>query len=69
MGWAGSARAYHQYHPISDPPVEHLDDLLRNGAIYATRWGHWPMAGWFAELERLGHVRRLGDGWVRHDAT
>lgn len=69
MGWAGSARAYHQYHPVSDPPVEHLDDLLRNGAIYAERWGRWPMDGWFTELERLGHVRRAGDGWVRCEGS
>lgn len=64
LGWAGSARAYHQYHPVSDPPVEHLQDLLRNGAIFAARWGRWPMTGWFEELERLGHVRRDGDGWA-----
>lgn len=58
------AHAYHRWHPVSDPPVEHLEDLLRNGAHYADRWGEWPAPGWFAEFERRGLVRRDGDGWV-----
>jgi N-acetylglucosaminyl-diphospho-decaprenol L-rhamnosyltransferase len=61
---AGSARAYHQHHEVERPPVRHLPDLLRNGALYAARWGTWPMSGWFAELERLGHVSPDGAGWV-----
>lgn len=63
VGLVAGAHAYHRWHPISDPPVEHLDDLLRNGAHYAQRWGEWPAPGWFAEFERLGLVRRRGDGW------
>lgn len=59
------AHAYHRWHPVSDPPVDHLDDLLRNGAHYARRWGEWPAPGWFAEFERRGLVRRDGEGWVR----
>lgn len=59
------AHAYHRWHPVSDPPVDHLDDLLRNGAHYARRWGEWPAPGWFAEFERRGLVRRDGDDWVR----
>ena len=58
------AHAYHRYHPVSDPPVHHLEDLLRNGAHYAERWGEWPAPGWFEEFERRGLVRRHGDGWV-----
>ena len=57
------AHAYHRWHPVSDPPVDHLADLLRNGAHYAERWGEWPAPGWFAEFERRGLVRRRGDGW------
>lgn len=60
----GGAHAYHRYHPVSDPPVHHLGDLLRNGAHYAQRWGEWPAPGWFHEFERRGLVRRHGDGWV-----
>lgn len=56
------AHAYHRWHPVSEPPVDHLDDLLRNGAHYARRWGEWPAPGWFAEFERLGLVRPTADG-------
>lgn len=65
LGWTGSARAYHQHHPIERPPVRHLDDILRNGALFQRRWGEWPMAGWMREFERLGLVVRRGDAWVR----
>jgi GT2 family glycosyltransferase len=65
LGWTGSARAYHQHHPTSTPPVRHLDDILRNGALYRRRWGRWPMLGWLEEFEELGLVVRSGEGWVR----
>lgn len=64
LTWVGGARAFHQHHPVSRPPVEHLSDILRNGALFADRWGHWPMEGWLQEFERLGLVRREGAGWV-----
>jgi GT2 family glycosyltransferase len=63
LGWVGAARAYHQHHPTSEPPVQHLADLLRNGAIFHRRWGWWPMGGWFEAFEELGLVARDGDGW------
>ena len=65
LGWTGGARAYHQPPPVESPPVSHLDDILRNGAIYARRWGRWPMTGWLEEFERRGLVERDGDGWRR----
>ena len=65
LGWVGSARAYHQYHPVGSPPVEHLDDILRNGRTFRDRWGVWPMSGWLAELEDRGLVERRGRDWVR----
>lgn len=65
LGWVGDSRAYHQHHPTSDPPVQHLDDLLRNGALFAERWGRWPMDGWFEAMQTLGLVVRRGEGWAR----
>ncbi len=64
LRWIGGAVAYHQHHPVSRPPVEHLDDVLVNGRVFAGRWGWWPMQGWFEEFAELGLVRRAGDGWV-----
>lgn len=63
--WVGGADAYHQHHPVSDPPVEHLDDILRNGAQFAARWGWWPMGGWLRAFAERGLIRRDGDGWTR----
>lgn len=63
--WLGSARAYHQHHSISSPPVEHLDAILRNGRVFHRRWGVWPMAGWLAAFEERGLVRRDADHWTR----
>jgi GT2 family glycosyltransferase len=66
LGWVGDARAYHQHHDTEVPPVQHLDDILRNGALFARRWGRWPMQGWLAEFERMGLVSSTSDGhWVR----
>ncbi|QCW52597.1 glycosyltransferase family 2 protein [Nocardioides dongxiaopingii] len=65
LWWVGAARAYHQHHPVSSPPVEHLDAILRNGRLFHARWGRWPMGGWLTAFEELGLVRRDGDGWVR----
>lgn len=65
LGWVGSARAYHQHHPTEEPPVHHVDDILRNGALFARRWGRWPMEGWLTEMERMGLVAQAADGqWV-----
>jgi GT2 family glycosyltransferase len=57
LTWIGGAWAYHQYHPTSDPPVQHLHDILHNAAIFRRRWGWWPMSGWLQEFERLGLAR------------
>jgi GT2 family glycosyltransferase len=65
LAWTGDARAYHQYHPVSRPPIEHLDDILRNAEIYHRRWGTWPMEGWLEEFERGGLVVRQNRSWKR----
>jgi GT2 family glycosyltransferase len=65
LHWVGGADAYHQHHPVSDPPVEHLDDILRNGRLYRDRWGEWPMRGWLCEMEERGLVVRRGDDYAR----
>ena len=56
LTWVGGAWAYHQHHPSPDPPVQHLDDIIRNAAIFHRRWGWWPMTGWLREFERRGLI-------------
>ena len=63
--WHGDARAYHQWHPTTSPPVEHLDDILRNATLFHSRWGHWPMHGWLSAFERSGLAVHRGGRWVR----
>lgn len=63
--WVGGAHAYHQHHPTSSPPVQHLDDILRNGARFAERWGEWPMLGWLSAFADLGLVEQDGTGYRR----
>ena len=58
LGWVGAARAYHQWHPVSRPPVEHVDDIVRNARIFHARWGEWPMLGWLEAFEERGLVVR-----------
>jgi len=65
MAWVGGAHAYHQYHPTTSPPWEHLDHILRNGKLFADRWGVWPMTGWLSAFAEAGAVRWEDANWVR----
>lgn len=71
LWWIGGAPAYHQHHPVSRPPAEHLDDILRNGAIFKERWGTWPMQGWLRDFADLGLVvyERHTDTWRKTPAA
>jgi GT2 family glycosyltransferase len=64
FGWSGTPRAYHQYHPTTDPPVQHHESILRNATLFHRRWGTWPMGGWLDEFQRLGLIVRKADGWT-----
>ena len=69
--WVGGAWAYHQYHPSSDPPQQHLHDILHNARIFHQRWGWWPMRGWLEEFERRGLTRydAINDAWAATSTT
>ena len=69
LGWLGSARAFHQWHPVSRPPVEHVVDIVRNAEVFRRRWGTTPMLGWLRDFEQHGLVRRDDEGrWAVSDA-
>jgi len=69
LGWLGSARAFHQWHPVSRPPVEHVVDIVRNAEVFRRRWGTTPMVGWLRDFEQHGLVRRDDEGrWAVSDA-
>ncbi|MCD9198726.1 glycosyltransferase family 2 protein [Aeromicrobium wangtongii] len=62
LTWVGGADAFHQHHPVSRPPVEHVDDIVRNATIFRRRWGSWPMQGWLDALVARELVTRRPDG-------
>jgi GT2 family glycosyltransferase len=70
MAWVGGAVAYHQYHRVSDPPIEHLDEILANAATFHRRWGWWPMQGWLASFADAGFARydAAAQSWTRVDS-
>ncbi|OZE87080.1 sugar transferase [Rhodococcus sp. 15-649-1-2] len=65
LRWVGGAHAYHQHHAVSSPPVEHVDDIVRNARLFHHRWNRWPMEGWLAEFERRGLVARTAAGRIQ----
>jgi GT2 family glycosyltransferase len=65
MRWVGGAHAFHQFHPTADPPVHHVDDIVRNAAIFHRRWGWWPMQGWLAAFQASGIIIRDAAGHPR----
>jgi GT2 family glycosyltransferase len=69
LAWVRDAEAFHQHHPVSSPPLEHVDDIVRNARLFHERWGTWPMGGWLDEFERRGLVRRGSDGSYELAAT
>ncbi|MDO5513155.1 glycosyltransferase family 2 protein [Corynebacterium sp.] len=62
--WVGGADAYHQWHPVSDPPWEHFHDILRNAERFHGIWGFWPMSGWLEKFADEGAVEFRDGRWV-----
>ncbi len=64
--WVGGADAHHQYHLTQPLPVAHLDDILRNAAIFERRWGFWPMMGWLQGFQEAGlaHYDAAENRWL-----
>lgn len=60
--FTGGARAVHQYHPTSNPPVQHVADVVANANLFATKWGWWPMLTWLEQFRAQGMVTRADDG-------
>ncbi len=52
-----SATVYHQPHPVTDPPVSHLVDIVANANAFHAKWHTWPMKSWLAAFRDLGLVQ------------
>ena len=65
LWWVGGAHAFHQWHPVSSPPWEHLDDILRNARYFHEKWNRWPMEGWLQAFADAGAVEFAEGTWRR----
>jgi N-acetylglucosaminyl-diphospho-decaprenol L-rhamnosyltransferase len=54
--WTAGARCYHQHHPISVPPLQHFDAILRNATLFHERHGRWCMDYWLGQFQSLGLI-------------
>ncbi|WP_344851237.1 glycosyltransferase family 2 protein [Pedobacter jeongneungensis] len=54
------AMAYHQYHQSYDPPINHLEAIVKNAAIFNEKWGVWPMEGWLEKFCAMGYTAWQG---------
>lgn len=59
--FVGGAIACHQHHESFEPPVQHLDDVVRNAALFHQRWGWWPMQGWLDAFAAMGLISQSED--------
>jgi hypothetical protein len=54
---SAAALAFHQYHPMYDPPLNHLEAIVANARRFHRQWQRWPMEGWLHEFAERGLVR------------
>lgn len=64
--WTGGAAAYHQHHPTSSPPTQHLRSIVSNANTFRDRWGWFPMEGWLDGFAARGlaHLDASSGRWV-----
>lgn len=54
--FVGGALACHQHHVSHEPPVQHLNDIVRNACRFHAKWKRWPMEGWLAAFVQMGLI-------------
>jgi len=52
----GGPGAFHQHHEVLDPPLQHVEDIVRNAQRFYDRWNVWPMEGWLHAFSKLGII-------------
>ena len=62
MAWVGGARAYHQFHPVHQPPLHQFDHIIRNARLFRERWGRWCMDYWLGQFADRGLIAWDDDG-------
>jgi len=67
--WVGGAHAFHQWHPVSSPPWEHLEDIVANANYFHAKWGSWPMEGWLDKFAEAGAISLIDGSWQAQTPT
>jgi len=62
LQWLRNGCAYHQWHPSSSPPTEHVESIVANARYFHRKWGEWPMRGWLDQFEDAGLIARSPHG-------
>ncbi len=62
IAWTHGARAYHQYHPHHMPPIHHIDSVVRNAQLFASKWGYRTMDHWLRAFRLMGLIAEAPDG-------
>ncbi|EMI15780.1 sugar transferase [Rhodopirellula maiorica SM1] len=56
FGFVG-ATAFHQYHAVCKPPLNHFEAIVRNAIRFQNKWGVWPMESWLNAFADRGLIR------------
>lgn len=56
MWWSDDAVAYHQHHSSPSPPIQHLEDIVRNAILFEHLHGWYPMDGWLVQFQQRGLI-------------
>ena len=54
--FSGGPGAFHQYHDVFDPPLQHFRDIVANAITFHGRWNVWPMEGWLERFAAMGLI-------------
>lgn len=61
LTFIGGTGAFHQYHGVINPPLQHLSDIVRNANRFYQKWRVWPMQDWLKAFEDIGLIARHDD--------
>jgi len=57
FAWLSGARALHQWHPISRPPLNHFHAIIANARRFHAAWGSWCLEYWLDAFARMGLIQ------------
>ena len=60
--WLKGAKVYHQHHPHCMPPIHHIESVVRNADLFASKWGHRTMEHWLYGFELMGLIEKRPEG-------